>query len=244
MQELMHKVNALTLTKDHRAEEDPLAGAFYTGKTTAWVERFLTEVVIDQDVMYSYISTQQYRKLRCSWPWEQGPSPINRYNGEDCMQWTMQAVIGITFSDTEVSQQFFVTDDIKKGPEVVLGRDFLRATKRIAPLAPGEYDFARRPTEEDKGEALPVYMLEERNVEQSLFTPWPDTSQTHSAYDGMEDWEPPEKIRRPDTPRPPIVVDDEGGIQRRSRGRGEERRERMAKAAEWKRQGRSQWGEW
>ena len=244
MQELAHRVNALTLTEDSRAEEDPLAGAFYTGKTTAWVEGFLTEVDIDQDVMCSYISTRQYRKLRSWWPWGQWPPQTFRYNWEDCMRWTMQAVIGIKYSDTRVSQRFFVTDDIKRGPEVVLGRDFLRATKRITLLAPGEYDFARRPTEEDKEEEPLVYTLEDQNVEQSLFTPWPDTSQTDGAYDGTEDWEPPEKIRRPDTPRPHIEVDDEGGIRRRSRGRGAERRERMAKAANWNRRWRSHWAEW
>ena len=238
MEEITHRVSALLM--DVVPVSDKNNGAFWTGPATVWIEHKTVDVLITQEVQHSYIRTELYHALRDWWPWGEFPPTRVNYNFTDNMRWTDRATVGIKRQATKVNLRMFVSDDIDERFGAILGTDFLIATRIKHKRDQQRYDCCRAPAH-----AEPVFKdpttpdIAAGNEEDSLFKEWPDISQATEwefNYDD-HDWEPEEKIRRPDTPRPRIEVDDEGIIRRPGHGRGKQR-------LRWARGWKSHWAEW
>ena len=239
--EITHQIDSLVIDQQPQVEEmEPMDDMFRNGPTTVWIEGKAVNVAISREYEHSYIATALYHKLRDWWPWAELPSLRVHYSYNDLMRWTEKATIGVKIEETRIGLPMYVTDDIEGDIEAILGRNFVLALKETF-LRPGEYDCQGIPVREFLDILDPPTSDDEDvETEQPQVTIWPDV--THGTGTEWEensdddDWEPPRKVRRPDTPRPRVEMDDEGTLRRPGLGRG--RRPR------WSRGWKSHWAAW
>ena len=239
--EITHQIDSLVIDQQPQVEEmEPMDDMFRNGPTTVWIEGKAVNVAISREYEHSYIATALYHKLRDWWPWAELPSLRVHYSYNDLMRWTEKATIGVKIEETRIGLPMYVTDDIEGDIEAILGRNFVLALKETF-LRPGEYDCQGIPVREFLDILDPPTSDDEDvEAEQPQVTIWPDV--THGTGTEWEensdddDWEPPRKVRRPDTPRPRVEMDDEGTLRRPGLGRG--RRPR------WSRGWKSHWAAW